>query len=994
MKQQTSHLSRAKFMLCAVTAMCSFVTVQAQNGINTVAGGGSINGPAMGNNADIPGPTNVITDAAGNLYTISPDSNQVFEVSTSGSLSLFAGLGWPEEEPKLLDGQAAVSGSLNRAAGLAIDSNGNIYIADTVDYLIRQVSPTSGVMTTVAGWGHYCNYTDNCGDGHPATAEATQLANPNGVATDAAGNIYIADTDDNRIRVVNMQSAPITIARQLIQPRNIATVAGSLTPLADGTNTCPSPTQSCGDGGQAKSAYLNSPNGVAVDSQGNIFIADSGDHRIREVMPSGIISAYAGDGTTCLPTTGQCGDGGPATAAQLTNPSQLYIDAQNNLYIADPPTNRIREVLAGSPPTITTVAGTGVACSSKNITPTFCGDTGPATNALLNSPHGVYLDASGNLNIADTGDQRIRQVNAAGVINTDAGGGLSDGPALSAILAGDRDVVVDGSGSFYIVDTANNRVRKVSGGNITTVAGNGIAGYFDGPVATANLNGPRGLALDSAGNIYIADTENLRLRVINTQSSPLTVAGVTIQQGNIGTIAGSGKSCTPTAMCGDMGPATLATFTYPTTVALDGLGNIYVADQRANRVRVINSSGTISTFAGTTQLYPGTSSNACPNPTDFASCGDGGPATAAFLSSAYGVAADIAGNVFIADSGDNRIRVVDNTGNYCGKGFICAYAFNGAASFGPDGAAALMSSYIFPLYVALDSRDNLFVSGSSLYYVVQRIDYLTKSLLHSVNSIAGWPSGSPKYYGYTGDGGPALGAELNNFGVAIDGQEDLFIADGGNNRVREVSSSPSQGLVPVVKVSPTLLLFGSVPLGSQLRSMTVTVTNAGDDDLVMSPPSISPPYSFVNSSPCAGNMVAPDESCNYQIVLAPTGYGPENGQANLNDNSFNNPTQKIALYGSGPNYSLTANPNSLTNGGNSTITVTPSGGFNQLITFTVNGCPQGSNCSLNPTHLTPPAETQLTLNVQVGNTPPGTYNLSIAGSGVVSHNVIVQLIVQ
>ncbi len=195
--------------------------------------------------------------------------------------------------------------------------------------------------------------------------------------------------------------------------------------------------------------------------------------------------------------------------------------------------------------TISTVAGNGASCSTAYVTSTFCGDTGSATSACLNAPRGVFLDASNNLYIADSGDQRIRKV-SSGTINTYAGGGMGDGPATTAIFAENRDVAVDNAGNVYIADTYNNRIRKISGGTVSTLAGNGIGNYFGNgvPAATANLNQPWGLTVDSPGNVYIADTNNLVVRVVNTQSSPITVAGVVIQPGNIATVAGiAGQGC-------------------------------------------------------------------------------------------------------------------------------------------------------------------------------------------------------------------------------------------------------------------------------------------------------------------------------------------------------------------------------------------------------------------------------------------------------------------
>ena len=324
------------------------------------------------------------------------------------------------------------------------------------------------------------------GDGGPATS--AQLNQPDGVAVDAAGNLYIADTNNNRIRKV----AP---------GGTISTVAGT------GTSGY------SGDGGPATSAQLHYPSGVAVDSSGNLYIADSYNYRIRKVAPGGTISTLAGTGTQ-----GYSGDGGPATSAKLDYPYGVAVDSSGNLYIADMRNYRVRKVAPGG--TISTVAGTG--------TSGYSGDGGPATSAKLSYTSGVAVDSSGNLYIADEGNNRIRKVAPGGTISTVAGTGTSGysgegGPATSAQLNTPYGVAVDAAGNLYIADTNNKRIREVApGGTIWTVAGDGHSTYSGdgGPAISASLYNPTGAAVDATGRVYVADSQNDRIRILTPASTP------------------------------------------------------------------------------------------------------------------------------------------------------------------------------------------------------------------------------------------------------------------------------------------------------------------------------------------------------------------------------------------------------------------------------------------------------------------------------------------
>jgi sugar lactone lactonase YvrE len=326
------------------------------------------------------------------------------------------------------------------------------------------------IITTVAGNGT----ATFAGDGEPATNAS--LNSPYGVIVDIAGNIYVADSANNRIRRVNTSGIITTVA---------------------GTNSA----GSTGDGGPAINAGLNNPEGLALDAFSNLYIADTGNSRIRKVDTNGIITTVAGGGTG--------GDGGAATNASLHNPTGVALDMSGNLYIADYSSFRVRMVKTNN--IITTVVGNG--------TLGFSGDGGAATNAHVHNLSDVALDAAGDLYLADSGNYRIRKVDANGIITSVAGNGNStysgdNGPALGAGLDQPFGVALDTIGNMYIADYLNNRIRRVDvNGIISTVAGGGSGG--DGGAATnAGLSNPSGVALDASANLYIADRAHNRIREV------------------------------------------------------------------------------------------------------------------------------------------------------------------------------------------------------------------------------------------------------------------------------------------------------------------------------------------------------------------------------------------------------------------------------------------------------------------------------------------------
>jgi sugar lactone lactonase YvrE len=320
-----------------------------------------------------------------------------------------------------------------------------------------------------------------------------------------------------------------------------------------------------GDNGAAATASLSEPFGVVVDTAGNLYIADTSNHRIRKVNTSGVITTVAGNGTE-----GFSGDGGPATSAALNTPIGVAVDMAGNLYIADAFNNRIREVDATG--IIRTVAGNGDAH--------FSGDHAAATSASLSAPFGVAVDKAGNLYIADTSNQRIRKVNTSGTIATVAGNGTEGfsgdgGSATRASLNFPTGVTLDRAGNLFVTDQSNHRIRKVTTrGVITTVAGNGEAGFSGDQAAatSASLNLPIGTAVDAAGMLYIADTSNHRIRRVSSDGTVTTVAG-----NGVGAFSGDGNT------------ATRATLNSPSGVAVDSAGNLYIADSFNNRIRRLNA---------------------------------------------------------------------------------------------------------------------------------------------------------------------------------------------------------------------------------------------------------------------------------------------------------------------------------------------------------------------------------------------------------------------
>jgi trimeric autotransporter adhesin len=846
----------------------SSARAQGVNTIQTVAGGAVVSGAATAN--DIPGPSAVIEDASGNIYIAAPSSYNVFEVTPSGTISVFAGTGIRGSSG---DNGPATQATLSAPAGLAIDSAGNIYIADL--NRVREVT-TKGIINTVAGTGKACPVSDYnsqpCGDGGPATS--AQLNLPQALVVDKSGNIYLADTGDSRIRVVNAQAGTITVAGVMIPQGAIQTVAGK-------DHVCGQPTMGCGNDGPALAAGLDMPVGIALDASQSIFIADTRDQKVRCVLaviggcgdtkdkyPVGYIVNIAGTGNFCTDSTDSCGDGGPANSAELHDPSGIAFDSAGNLYIADQLDHRIREITPQG--IIGTVVGSGMQG--------FYGDGGSAANAYLDFPYAVLVDSAGTIWVGDTGNQRVRKV-VSNTIGTFAGGasGGDGGVAPSATLANPQSVTWDNNGNFYIADTANNRIREVKAGSntIATIAGTGNAGWSGdgGPAASATLNAPFGVAVDASGNVYVSDTLNYVVREISPSGVISTIAGNYNSQCN-----------PPTDPCGDGGSATgpAAAFTNPTALSVDNLGNLYIADAYGSRVRQVYLSGpnqgNIATAAGTGK--PG-------------HYGDGGPAPNAEVYEPTGVANDVAGNIYISDDGNNKVRCVLAVGGGCGgSGFpvddIMTFAFTETAGFSGDGGPANKAQTTVPAQVAVDPVGNVYVGGGG-NLLVRRIDAATLT----VATVAGSPL-HPGLAGFGGDGGPATKATLENNGLSVNAAKSLLIADNGNNRIRQTN------MVPVLTANATSLTFQTTQVGSTSPPKSVKLTNIGADDQVFGTFEITgqDPLDFqVQPTGCdllQLKLLAPDLNCEVTVVFTPQQTGMRTAFLKLS-----NLTERLPLSGTG-----------------------------------------------------------------------------------------------
>lgn len=616
--------------------------------------------------------------------------------------------------------------------GVALDGN-RLYVADPNGSVVRLVDLGTGAGRVFAGSGAL----GDSGDGGPATQ--AQLEQPFAIALGPGGTLYIADYAANRVRAVTRDGV-------------IHTIAGTGKKFN---------LQAWQDGVPAVTADLELPSAVAADRAGNVYVSEGS--RVARITPAGIIttltkrhgsglavdatgdvylaetqtsvvSEIRPDGSTIVIAgtghQGFTGDGGPATSANLTYPVAVAIDSAGDIFIGD--STRIRKV--GVDHRMSTIAGTGEAG--------FSGDGFPALVAKISNTDSLAVDGGGVVYFADSSNGRIRRVTADGIIRTLPGINGDGAPAATATLAGPTGLAFGQDGSLYVAERDGERVRRIDpSGRITTVAGNGVIGFGGdgGSAVAAELDHPTAIALDGSGNLFIADSKNNRVRRVD-------------RGGRITTVAGSG---TP-GFGGDGGPATAAMLNEPAGLAIDRDGAVLVADSKNSCVRRIDADGVIKTIAG--------------HKTDddrggFA--GDGGQATAALLGWPQGIAVDGSGSIYIADPLNGRVRRVDR------RGVITTAA-------GGD-----ITALAFPIAVVADVQGYIYIAD----LLAQRVRRLDSH--GGLDTVAGSGPLSLDGGGYSGDGGPATLARLNNpTGVAISMAGNLVIADTDNGRLRQVVLRP------------------------------------------------------------------------------------------------------------------------------------------------------------------------------------------------------------
>ncbi len=651
--------------------------------IQTVAGTGvrgsaGDGGPAT--QAELTEPTRLLVDGAGVLLIA--ELHRVRRVELDGTITTVIGDGQPGLEG---DGGSASLARLAGNAGMALDGEGTLFIAERAAHRVRRIGP-DGIVTTMAGTGN----AGSTGDGGAATN--AQLNQPIDVDVDAFANVLIAELGGNRIRRVSGQSSVAAIH----------TLAGTGEPGM------------AGDGGAAVSAQLHGPQAVAVDTDGNVFVADWNNRRIRRIDPTGGITTIAGD------LQQPSASGRLAVDTRLELPVDVTVTTRGELLVVEQGTRRLRALVpiaqipaepeapaappyqppaparALPPP----VAGELIAeVFAGRGEPGYDGEGGLREDAQFTTPRGIAVDDFGRVLIADTGNHRVRRIEPDGTVWTVAGNGSpgfsgDGGVATAAQLNRPHHVTVDAQGALYIADAGNFRVRRVSPeGVISTMVGGSAPGSAGdgGPAAFASLTEPVGLALDPSGRLYVVDAPDHRVRRVE-------------RDGNIFTIAGTGNF----GAGGDAGPATAAAVGFPQRVVVDAAGDVLVSQLQAGVVRRVRRDGGIELAAGSLDT----------------SAPDVGPAASVRIEAPIGLAADSAGGFYVVESGAGTVTAVSG-------GVARVIAGDPTGSGQPGGPAGEI-----PLFTAIDiAIDNdggiYLLEGRGIVWLIYDIFYTQKLILPS-----------------------------------------------------------------------------------------------------------------------------------------------------------------------------------------------------------------------------------------------------------------------
>ncbi len=988
----------------------------------TLAGNGSFGfttGPGVATATPLEQPIGLTTDAAGNIYFADGNLDVVWKLDrTTGIMSVIAGIPGPGRISG--DGGPATSAHIQGPEGVRMDRAGNLYVVDTGGFAVRKVD-ASGTITTVAGTPRTPGYT---GDGGLATSAT--LGGASYIALDHSGNLYIADLANNVIRRVDATT------------HIISTFAGN---NGGGATT--------GDGDVATNTKFNIPNGIEFDSKGNLYICERGNNVIRMVAAgTGIVSTVAGN-----QTAGSSGDGGAATSAELNTPWSISLDSNDNLYIADFGNATIRRVDALTH-VITTVAGT---TGNQG----YAGDGGAASSALFDTPTDLLFDKqSGNLYVADpsfnlnkpvvrgvafqagfpntavgsTSSSQNLVLNITGILTINsitvpasqggtaeyAAGSLSGtGCSVGSPIAGGTNctlpatfsprypgirhipliisATVGGTPTIFRLAMAGDGFgpqAAFSPSVITTAAGNNTLGYSGdgGPATAAAFDSPAAVVLDYAGNLYISDTGNNVVRRVDGTTNLVT------------TIAGDGSA----GYSGDGGAAAAAELNTPYGLTLDGVGNLYVSDSSNNVIRQVDAStAKITTVAGIGD--PGYT-------------GDNDFAVSATLHSPYDLIFNNTGNYFLADYQNSAIRRVE-ANQLSNLAIINTIAGDGSAGSSADGLLASDSLLDLPSAITIDSAGNLYIADSG-NFLVRKI----AALGGGMNTVAG--SGA---MGSSGDGGAATSAELKNvLGLAVDSAGNLYIADSGNNVLREVNatsqiirtlagdgaahtsgysgdggvptsallSSPehpaldsagnlyfadtSNHVIRKIGTDAAPLTFTATALGTSSSAQDVTITNNGNSTLSISALTLPADFNLSGSdNTCTpSTSLSPGASCVLGIAFAPIVTGPLSETITVTDNLG---TQTVSLSGTGlpaipmgtsTSTALTISPNPATTGQTivftAAVTPAPAGPSRGTVSFYNGEILLGAG-AVNSSGVATLTITSLTVN---------SYNITAAYSGV------------
>ena len=650
--------------------------------------------------------------------------------------------------------------------GVAVDRAGNLYVADKLNDTIRKVTRVGSnwVVTTLAGMA-----------GFPGSADGTNTAArfnyPYGVAVDSAGNVYVADQGNSTIRRL-----------ALVGTNWVVTTLAGLAGVPGWAN------------GKGSAARFNGPKSVGVDTNGNIYVADQYNDVIRKVTPAGDVSTPAG--VAGVPGSAD----GTNSAARFNEPHGVAVDSAGNVYVADLLNDTIREVMpVGANWVVSTLAGQAGVPGSND---------GMGTNAQFSGPQGVAVDSAGNVYVADANNETIRQVNPVGtnwVVTTLAGqtgnGGFADGPGSAALFLDPTCLAVDSAGNVYVGDTSNNAIREVTpGGDVTTLVGltNGSA---DGVGRAAQFNYPVGLAMDSAGNLYVGDQDNHTIREVTPAGVVTTLAG---QAGVPGLLDGTGTN---------------AQLSSPYGVALDSAGNVYVADSGNNAIRVLTPVGTdwvVSTLATGFNIPAGVAVDT--NGIVYVSDSNDGairkvtPAgVVTTLATNFNVpflmALDSAGNLYVAGWGDNTIWKVTPAG------VVRIFAGCPTCPSGEVDGTGSAARFYSPAAVAVDSPGNVYVSDYN-NGVIRKV-----TPAGAVTTLAG---GSGLIFA----DGTGTAAGFQPWGLAADNSGNIYVADGYNNTIRK--GFPASSVPPPI-LQPPSLSAGQFGFGiTGLSGLAVDIESSGD----------------------------------------------------------------------------------------------------------------------------------------------------------------------